>query len=42
MSGYAGTSAAAIQSSLSDGGVAFLQKPFRMSLLLEKVSELLT
>jgi two-component system, cell cycle response regulator CpdR len=41
MSGYAGTSAAAIQSSLSDGGVAFLQKPFRMSLLLDKVNELL-
>jgi CheY-like chemotaxis protein len=41
MSGYAGASAAAIQSSVSGGGVVFLQKPFRMNLLLEKVQELL-
>jgi two-component system, cell cycle sensor histidine kinase and response regulator CckA len=41
MSGYAGSSAAAIQSSVTEGGVVFLQKPFRMNLLLEKVQELL-
>ncbi len=41
MSGYAGTSASAIQNSLNNGDVVFLQKPFRMTLLMEKVRALL-
>jgi two-component system, cell cycle sensor histidine kinase and response regulator CckA len=41
MSGYAGRSATAIQNSLSSGDVVFLQKPFRMTVLIEKVQELL-
>lgn len=41
MSGYAGTSASAIQNSLTSGDVVFLQKPFRMTLLMEKVRALL-
>jgi len=41
MSGYAGSSTTAIQNTLLEEGVAYLQKPFRMATLVEKIKELL-
>lgn len=41
MSGFAGASTAAIQASLALGEAVFLQKPFRMQILVEKIRELL-
>ena len=40
MSGYAGTSTKAIQKSLISDDVTFLQKPFRMSVLLDRLNEI--
>lgn len=41
MSGYTGSSNASIHKSLEMPGVAFLQKPFRLNVLISQVEELL-
>jgi len=41
MSGYTGANNAAIHKSLEMPGVAFLQKPFRLNVLISQVNELI-
>lgn len=42
MSGYTGNSGPGVNKSLEEPGVSFLQKPFRLNALLQKVESLIT